>query len=227
MLIIKYNYSNKVFNIEPYTTEQERQILLLDLLGSTDRINGALRILNMSDDDIDSLTDTEKVALLFKYRSVSIGHEIPVAYKCIHCLTPNETNLDIDVLVTDSPANDKFIDQFKDVTEENLGEFLKFDVDELDLDEFDQTLKDVKNSVTKFNFIKSNNCIKCKEPNFINIEEDVMDYMSEDTILTMYQTYNDLTYFGSYSKLDIDSLYPFERTILIGLLNKTKEELNK
>ena len=51
--------------------------------------------------------------------------------------------------------------------------------------------------------------------------------MSEDSAASMYQTYNDFVFHGKYSKLDIDSMYPFERTILISLLNKTIEEMNK
>jgi hypothetical protein len=33
--------------------------------------------------------------------------------------------------------------------------------------------------------------------------------------------------FGKYNKRDVDSLYPFERTILIGLINKTREEIKQ
>jgi hypothetical protein len=51
--------------------------------------------------------------------------------------------------------------------------------------------------------------------------------MSEDSLMSIYQTYNDLTFFGKYTKQDIDTLYPFERTILISLLNKTREDMTK
>lgn len=228
MLSINYEYSNKSFEIEPYTTAQEREILLLDLLGSTDKINAALKILKVSNETLASLSDDEKLAMLLKFRSVSIGDEIPIKYKCKHCDIPNEVGLNIDGLVTDSDIKNPIItDQFKEVTENNLGDFLSIDIDELDLDEYDTILDEVQNSVTKFNFTRINNCIKCREPNYINVKENVMDYMSEDSLTSMYQTYNDLSFFGKYTKQDIDTLYPFERVILIGLLNKTREELNK
>jgi hypothetical protein len=228
MLNIKYKYSGKIFNLKPYTTKQEKDILLLDLLGSDDAINSALRIVGASDDVINSLSEKEKIALLYKYRSISIGDEIPLGYKCKHCNTPNETNLDINNLVTDSNiTNDKIVDKFKDVTDDNIHEFINVDIDELDLDEYESIFDEVKQSITQFNFMRKNNCIKCKQPNNINIENTVMNYMSEDTLMSMYQTYNDLTFFGKYTKQDIDTLYPFERSILIGLLNKTREELNK
>lgn len=228
MIKIEYKYSGKEFVISPYNTDQEKQILLLEMLGSEDQIDGALRIINVEDSVIESLSEKEKIAMLFKYRTISIGDEIPVGYKCIQCKTPNEVGLDINDLITDSNiTNDKIKDQFKEVTQDNLSEFLNCDVDDLDLDEFETIFDEVKNSITKFNFVRTSNCIKCKQPNYIDIEKDVVKYMSEDTLMSIYQTYNDLTFFGKYTKQDIDSLFPFERTILIGLLNKTREELNK
>lgn len=228
MLTLKYTYSGKEFVITPYNTNQEKQILLLDLLGSEDQINGALRIIGVQDDVIESLSEKEKIALLYKYRTVSIGDEIALGYKCKHCKTPNEVGLDINDLVTSNNiTNDKIVDQFKKVTEDNINDFLNVDIDDLDLDEYDQIFNEVRQSITKFNFVRESSCIKCHETNYIDIEKDVIKYMSEDTLMSMYQTYNDLTFFGKYTKQDIDSLYPFERTILIGLLNKTREELNK
>lgn len=228
MLTLSYEYSGKKFTLEPYNTEQEKQILLLEFLGSTDIINSALKILNVADDVIESLSEKEKIALLYKYRSISIGDEVPLGYKCIHCDAPNESGIDINDLVTDSNIkNEKIIDKFKDVTEDNLHEFVNVDVDELDIDEFEKIIDEIKESCTKFNFLRTNNCIKCHKPNYIDIEKDVIQNMSEDTLMSLYQTYNDLGFFGKYTKQDIDSLYPFERMILVGLLNKTREELNK
>jgi hypothetical protein len=228
MLKVSYEYSGKSFDIAPYNTNQEKQILLLELLGSKDQINTALSIVGVSDDVIQSLTEKEKVAMLYKYRTVSIGDEIPLGYKCKHCQTPNEIGLDINDLVTSSNiTNNKIQDQFKEVTDDNLQDFLTVDIDDLELDEYESIKNEVKTSCTQFNLIREHECIQCHKPNYINIEDDVIKYMSEDTIMSMYQTYNDLTFFGKYTKQDIDTLIPFERTILIGLLNKTREELNK
>lgn len=228
MLKIKYEYSGKEFMLEPYTTDQEKQILLLELLGGDDEINASLSICGVSDEIIASLSEQEKIAMLYKFRSISIGDEIPLGYKCRHCDTPNEIGLDVGDLVTSNNiTNDKIVDKFKKVTDDNLEEFISIDIDDMDLDEFENIFDEVKRSVTKFNFIREHNCIKCKKPNYIDIEPDVVQYMSEDTLMSMYQTYNDLSFFGKYTKQDIDSMIPFERTILIGLLNKTREELNK
>lgn len=225
---ITYEYSGKKFKLNPFNTDQEKQILLLELLGCDNPKEEALSICGVEDSVIESLSEKEKIAMLFKLRTISIGDEIPLGYKCKHCNTPNEVTLNIDGLVQDANIqNDKIVDQFKEVNDKNLGEFLNIDVDELDIDEFETIMDEVKQSITKFNFIRESSCIKCHQPNYIDIEPDVISYMSEDTLMSLYQTYNDLTFFGKYTKQDIDSLLPFERAILIGLHNKTREELNK
>ena len=225
---ISYEYSGKKFILKPFNTDQEKQILLLELLGCDSPKEEALSICGIEDSVIESLSEKEKIAMLFKFRSISIGDEIPLGYKCKHCDTPNEVSLNIDGLVQDSNiTNDKIVDQYKEVDEDNLNEFLSIDVDELDLDEFETILNEVESSITKFNFVRESACIKCREINYIDIEDDVISYMSEDTLMSLYQTYNDLTFFGKYTKQDIDSFLPFERSILIGLHNKTREELNK
>lgn len=227
MIKIKYEYSGKSFDIVPYNTAIEREILLLSLLGVENPVDSALQVLGVDDHIIKTLNEQEKKAMLFKYRVASIGDEVPIKYQCKHCGSANEIGLDIDGITKPGKETTGITDKLKPVTEENLHEFVDVDVDDLDLDECEALINKVKESVTTFEFIRTSNCLKCKEPNYINVEDNVIEYMSEDTIMSLYQAYNDLTYFGKYTKQDIDSLYPFERTILIGLLNKTREEMTK
>jgi hypothetical protein len=227
MIKIKYEYSGKSFDIVPYNTAKEREILLLSLLGVENPVDSALQILGIDDHIISTLNNQEKTAMLYKHRIASIGDEIPIKYICKHCETPNEIGLSIDGIVKPGKETPGVFDKIKPVNEDTLQDFVDVDVDNLDLDEFEKLLNEVKESVTTFEFVRKSNCLKCKNTNYINIENDVIDYMSEDTIMSLYQAYNDLTYFGKYTKQDIDSLYPFERTILIGLLNKTREEMVK
>ena len=228
MITIGYTYSGKHFSLAPYNTNQEKQLLLIELMGVEDKLNTALRILGQDDETINSLSEQEKIAMVYKYRTISIGDEVSLRYKCVHCETPNEKGIDINDLVTSSNiTNENIIDVFKPVTEENIHEFINADIDEMDLDEYETIADEIRNSVTRFNFIRPDDCIKCKKTNYINIENDALKYISEDTIMSLYQIYNDLTFFGKYTKQDIDTLIPFERSILISLLNKTREELNK
>jgi hypothetical protein len=90
-------------------------------------------------------------------------------------------------------------------------------------------MQKVKDNQVKYDFVKNCACIKCKSYNtfYIGDIKYILESLSEDTLMSMYRTYNDMCMFGNYNKKDIDSLYPFERTIMIGLINKTREDMKK
>jgi hypothetical protein len=224
---IKVSYSGKNFKLTPYTTKQEK-----DLLISTNfenySLDGALEICGMEEDQIKDLSRDEKVFLLYMYRTISVGDDMNFKFTCIHCDSPNENILTIGNMVTSSNIkNDKIVDRYKKVTYENIQEFLNIDIDELDLDEYENIFEEIDKSVTKFNFSFPIFCQKCRKENFINLNRDdkfIIENLSEQSISTIYKMYNDLVYNSNYSKIDIDSMLPFERTILINLLNKSRED---
>jgi hypothetical protein len=229
MLEVKYTYSGKSFSLKPYITSQEKDFLLASTLGEPS-LDDALRICEVHDDVISSLSKSEKIAMLWKLRELSVGDEIHLKFKCVHCNNGNENALRIDEIVEDSKITDeRIVDNFNEFSEDNFQDFVNIDLEELEIDEYEKLLEETKNTVTKFNFRKPIICQKCGKTNYYNINkpEFIIDNMSEDSLMSIYQTYNDLNYFGQYTKQDIDSLYPFERTILIGLLNKTREDLTK
>jgi len=229
MIKVKYEYSGKTFEISPYNTAQEKELLLLSMI-SEPNIDNALEICGTSKEIIDSLSEFEKVALLYKYREISIGDDINLKFTCKHCGNGNENALNISNIVRSSNIKNELInDQFKEVTEDNFQDFISSDVEELDIDEYEDLLEETKQSCTTFDFRRPIICQKCTEKNYVRINkpEFVIDNLSEDSVMSLYQTYNDMTFFGKYTKQDVDTLYPFERTILISLLNKTREDLNK
>ncbi len=225
---IPYNYGDREFNITPYNTSIEKEILLLVSLEKYS-FNNVLNLLGIENDILDNMSTDEKIALLYKFRSVSVGEEIAITYKCKECKIINETSLNIEELVSNGDGSFKCKELYKELNDDNIHEFIDENIDDMDLEEYDDIFKKVKRSITTFNFIKECKCIKCGSIRQFDISDElyVIENMSEDTLMNLYQTINDLVYFGHYSKLDIDSFLPFERTIMIGLLNKTKEELNK
>lgn len=229
MLKIKYEYSGKHFFLCPFNTSQEKELLLLGTIGESN-IDNALSICNVDDNIISSLSENEKIAMLYKFREISVGDEINLQFKCKHCGSGNENSLSIlNIIESSNITNPKIKDAFKVLTNNNFNEFVNIDIDDLDVDEYDQIYEEVKNTITKFNYIKPIICQKCGETNYTRIDTPsfVVDNLSDDSLISLYQTYNDLIFFGHYTKQDIDSLYPFERTILISLLNKTREDMNK
>lgn len=229
MITIPYEYSGKRFELSPYNTNTEKEILLLGMI-STPTLDGALSICGVDADIIKSLSDYEKVAMLYKFRTISVGDDLNLKFKCKHCGTSSDNIVNVSDIIQESNINDaRIIDQFKDLTDDNFQEFINVNVDELEIDDYEKLFEEAQATVTRFNFKKPIVCQKCTKENQISIgsPEFVIDNLSEDTIMSLYQTYNDLIYFGKYTKQDIDTLYPFERTILISLLNKTREDLNK
>jgi len=228
----KFKSGNKSFNIKPYNTEKEKEILLLKDLydeNSENLMDIILEIFELPNNIIESLTLKEKIALLWKYRSVSIGEEISIKYKCTSCKKPNEAQIDITNLITSNKVDDdRIIYCEKELTEDNIQDFVNVDIDELDIDDYEELYEKIKKASINFNFKKTIKCAHCNNDNYINIgnSEFVIDFLSDDSITSLYQTYNNLIYFGKYSKIDIDSMLPFERVIFIGLLNKTREDIS-
>ncbi len=220
---ILYEYGERKLYISPYNTHVEKDIMLMLSLEKYS-IDTVLELLGNTDD----LTYDEKIALLLKYRSVSVGEEIPIKYKC-KCGYINESVLNIENIVTDGTNSPDIKDQYKLLTDENFSDFIDTEVEEMDLEEYDILYEKVKNSICSFDFKRTSICYKCKDLKEFDLRNDkfIIENMSEDNLMGIYQSINDLVYFGHYSKLDIDSMYPFERAILIGLLNKTREDINK
>ena len=231
MLKVNYSYSGKHFVISPYTSLQEKDLLLLSTVEETD-IDIALDICGIGKEISKDLTNDEKIAMLYKLREISVGGDVNISFKCEHCNQNNENIINIENIVKSAKCANhpkkNIIDKFTNCTEYNLEDFIIGDVEEMDLDEYENLLNEVKSSVTSFEFLKPTYCQKCTKENLIKIDEPglVLELMSEDTLIGIYKTYNDLIFHGTYSKLDIDSLYPFERTILLSLLNKSREDMN-
>lgn len=228
---IPIEINSKNFLIKPYTSSIEKDILIMSSFGIFD-LDEVLRILDLDENIIKSLSQNEKKVMLYKYREVSLGDEIEIKYNCKHCNKTNETALIASDFVVKSKLNDPDILKIdKEVNEHNIADFLTSNVDlmELDIDEYEALIERVKDNQCKFNFIKSRHCMYCKGENLFDIgsEKYIIEQLSDHSLMTIYKTYNNMMVFGNISKADIDEMYPFERAIFIGLLNSTKEEIGK
>ena len=223
--------NGKKLLIHPYDTEKEKDLLIMSSFEIYD-IDEILRVLGLEYSELEKLTENEKKVLLYKFREISVGDEINVKFKCTYCKAPNETSISCTDLIQNNHLDPdiKILDD--EVTDDNIKEFLYIEqeeIDNLDLDEYEKLLDRIKRNQVKYNFVKKCSCLKCKSENsfYIGDIKYIIESLSEDTLMSMYRTYNDMCMFGNYNKRDIDSLYPFERTILIGLINKTREDMKK
>lgn len=222
------NINGKKFNIEPYNTEKEKDLLIMSSFDIQD-IDEVLRVLGVKEDILLNLTSNEKKVLLYKFREISVGDELSVKFKCDGCGQGQDGFFSISGIIQNQPET-KYKQLDEPVTDESLHKFVDMteeEISELDIDEYEKLIEDVKNSQVQYNFTRVCQCIKCKKENVFSIYSDkyIIESLSEDTLMSLYKTYNNMNMFGNYTKKDIDSLYPFERAILMGLVNKTKEEM--
>ena len=224
---VPFKIGRKEFLIKPYKTWQEKDVLLASSFGVTD-LTKILDILHFKTDEV--LTEEEKKVLLYKHREISLGDEVDIKFKCDKCGQGNDGIIEASNFVVEPKRFDDDIKQLElTVTKENMFKFVTFDPDELDIDEYENLINRIKENQTHFDFIKSVPCLKCgtKKQFDMSSPEYIIEIMSEDNLMTLYKAYNYLIFFGKYSKEGIDSMYPFERSIFVGLLNKTKQDLSK
>lgn len=234
---IDFAYGNKCFELEAYKSYQEKDAMICSLGTPTEEtLDRVLKIFNFPKNEIKFLSLDEKLAILYKYRAISVGESVETDFECTNCHSISTTDLSLNII--EEPKYDEykkyFNDAYKELTDENFEDFLNknINIDDLDIDEYESLKLKIYNNICKFNFKRETNCIKCKHKNIINLRniDFCLKCLSEDNISTFFKTYNDMVYYGHYSKLDIDSMYPYERKILNGLLVemfKDKNDNNK
>ena len=65
MITVPHNYGEKRFNLEPYNTAKEKELLLLSMI-SEPSLDNALDICGADKEIINSLSDSEKIVMLYK-----------------------------------------------------------------------------------------------------------------------------------------------------------------
>ena len=225
---VPFSIGEKNFEIEAYNTSQEKEILLASSF-DVQEIDSIFEILNFKTDE--DLSEDEKKVILYKFREISLGDEIETKFVCDNCGQGNDGVIQANNFVVSGERNDEDIKKmFIPFNEDNMQDYIDgVDIDDLDINEYEELKNRIKLNQPNIDFIKGCDCLKCGSTKHLDIGSTkyIIEIMSEDTLMTLYQSYNFLTYFGHYSKTDVDTMYPFERSIFIGLLTKTKEDLNK
>lgn len=224
---IEFELGDKKFNLEPYNTEKEKELLLLSaFVGKEDLSTEVLKTLGI---DPTGLTNEDKITLMYKLREISVGSEMDINFVCPECGMPNEARIDISDNISLPTKHSEFIhDIHRTVTDANILDFFK-NAEDLDWDEFEKLKINLKEYIINFKFLKPVKCVRCKKETKIDISSPnlVSRCFSEDSIKSMLQTYHNLVFFGKFTKKDVDSMYPFERYIFNSLVVKTLEEKAK
>lgn len=227
---VPFEINGRKFILEPYTTNIEKEILLTSSFEVHD-LDNVLELLGAK--DYQDLSDDEKKVLLYKYREISLGDEIDIKFVCDECGQGQDGTIPANNFIVPGKRNDKDIKKLSiEFSEDNMELYTSLsqdELDDLDLDEYEALRQRIVDNQSSISFIKQCRCARCGAHKKFDIGSTkyIIEIMSDDSLMTLYKSYNFMVYFGKYSKEDIDSMYPFERSVLIGLLNKTKEDLAK
>ena len=227
-MIYKFKARNHNITYQPYTSSQEKDILLGCSTGSSEEVDMALSICNIKPKDINFLTFDEKLMLLLKLREVSVGDELPARYTCPHCNGPVETSIAISMLYKEPKKKSKWI---KDPGKVNpdIEECFIEGYNDLDYDKYLLLKNNINDYITTFDFNPEVTCPICGKTTRLNISGSkfILSNMSEESITSLYKSYASLTFNGHFTKIDIDSMYPFERMIFIAQVKQLIDERNK
>ena len=223
--IIKY--SNRVIKLRPYTTKHERDILIYT--SDTYSIDTILELLQDCIDSnisLDKLSYNEKFNILLNLKNISVGETFTFRCTCSECNKKYEEDFNfLDTVKNSGKIPDfnkiKITESFSD----DYNDYVDFDIDELDVEEYDKLIEHIKKYKLQFNFKSDTTCPYCGNIASIElVEEDLVKGLSDDDLANFYKVISGMIYFGHFSLQDINQMIPFERSIYLGLLNKMKED---
>lgn len=187
----------------------------------------------------ENLPEDLKLACLLKVREISNGGDCHLKYKCPKCNRVTESVIMLEDML-DFSLFDK-IERFRDAKLKSLGDLKSLELEKIKMSEvfdyFEQrpdlkNMEDVKDLTLslkarfpKFKHTLTSRCILCDFENLVNVDRQfVVKSLSTHSIAAMYQVYHKLVING-FTKLDVDSMLPFEREIQSGLIDQAVQNL--
>lgn len=227
-MLYSTKFRNHKVEFQPYTSRQEKDILLACSTGVHDEIDQALVICGIQDKIIRFLTLDEKIVLLYKLREVSVGDEMPAKFVCPHCHQPVETYIKIGDVFVEPKKKSPWV-RDPGIADAAPEACFKEGYGDLDYDRYLFLKNNIKDYISTFNFNPEVRCSACGNSTNLNISNPkfVLANMSEESITSLYKSYTSLVFNGRFSLQDIDSMYPFERMIYIAQIKQLIEERNK
>ena len=220
--------------IEPYTVAQEKELLFLDTYYpeyNDDILDAALDILKVDSKLYSKLSHDEKVILLYKYREVSVDEKFAIQCVCPSCKMPIETEVSITNIVNKAELKSEFVRDLKRLpeNEEDFQNNFLINYEDLDIDTYENIYENISKYQTTNDFIRKIKCLSCSHESYINLNSNkmVISSLSESSIESIYNFYENLIFTGKWSKKDIDSLLPFERVIFSSLYNESVKKHNE
>jgi len=215
------DYKEVINNLKRYNSGQEKEALLYLMEDDITALKTA-QILGANPKN-----EFEALAFIFKLREISVSDLIDLTYTCVNKDCKYQDALHISI-------PDMF---WKD---DELDEAVPIGLFQ-DLDSIEEDIKDINIlSIMDYNVLEnkifSNNykifdpkidivCKRCNTANSTTIS--FKSIVSKFSISNIYEQYFDVSYFCNMTKIDTDSMFPFEREIFIGLIQAKQDEIEK
>ena len=209
-------YKDKFKKLKSYTTEQEKNTLLKNLEGNATSMEMIKSL------GYDSLNENEAHAMIFKLREISVSDIVDMTLTCENCdyqdihiiSIPNMFFQDDDFYDIDIGL---FVDA-SDLSDENI--------ENINIQEFDSLTDRIEeNNRNIFNPEVEITCKKCGHKSTIAVTPGSI--ISKFDIKNIYEQYIDITTFTNMTKADVDSMFPFEREIFMGLIQQKEDDKEK
>jgi len=216
-------YSDRYITLRPYNTEIERDLLLY----TSDKydLDIVLKLLKSrieSNVPMEELSYDEKLNIILNLRNISVGEAFSFICTCSSC----SKKYDFDAHFIDTLTDCEEIPpihgiKFKEAFSSDYQKYTETDLDELDVNIYDEVIEHLDKHKISFDFTCKSKCPFCNTEGIIRLtEEHLISNLSDDTLSNFYQVISNMVYFGNYTLQDINQMLPFERSIYLGLLNK-------
>lgn len=226
------------YMVNPMTSKVEKSILEFSLMTDDTALvfRNVCGVLNVPEE----LPHMLKLAYIYKCREISFGSDLLIGYKCPKCKHYMESSVLLENLLEwklydnlpEHLKNIKVPEHFgyKEICEVKTHELISIfglpnDSKLSDVINYNIALKSKVPTLKKSVYAK---CI-CGHHKEIRIDNHkfCLDSLSEHKLLTMYKAYNALAMNG-FTKLDVDSMLPFEREVHLSLIKeRTSKILNE
>ncbi len=209
MKFIKSSLDERTENLRKYTSGQERNALLIDEDKPLEDVLSELS-------DVKIEREGETSYFILKLREISVSDVVEMLVTCQECQTLNEKQIKISEFINDEEYKFKgetlprgFFTEPEEVINTDDLENLSWN-DYTDLENLirDQTVSMFRPA--------TRSCRKCN--NELNFFLNPRDAFSKSSIKSIFQEYTDISMYSHNGKLDIDSMYPFERAVMLSLI---------
>ena len=205
-------YKTYLEDTPKYNTAQEKNAMVKAIDSESTPIDIAKEL------GLNPTNESEAVAMIFQARKKSVGEHIEVVSDC-DCGFKNINQVLIDDLFfknmedIDKSVNIKLYD---DITE----------IEDFDDNELENINKIEKIIMNNNNLIFSNiiniTCKRCG--NNYKIKINYKDIISKFTVKNIFEQYIDISTITNMTKMDIDSMIPFEREIFISIIEEKQKK---